>query len=184
MLEKQLEDVKNSNVDVIDSDGDYLTTMKSVDESKSIKESYNFYSSNKTVKDYFDNVIVNAEGIEGADIRFTDYLITDKGKLEVGFIKLPDDNAIIVIPSFDYQWIGDWDMALQVYDIITEEVSEIYDIQTFVNSIDGDPSPNKIDKILSNLSKSEVVDLNESKSIKEGLSAKEVLEQAKKLLEK
>ena len=137
---------------------------------ESLKESYRFYGSDKTVQDYFNNVIVKAEGIDGASIIFTNYLITDKGKLELGFIKLPDGNVIVVIPSFDYQWIGDWDMALQVYDIITEEVSEIYDIQTFVNSIDGDPSPNKIDKILSNLSKSEVVDLNES--LKESVSGK------------
>lgn len=146
--------------------------LKEYQKSKSIKESYRFYGSNQTVKDYFNNVIVNAEHVKDADIRFTNYLITDKGKLEIGFIKLPyetfpDDDALIVIPSFDYQWIGDWDSALEVYDIITKKVSEIYDIQTFVNSISGDPSPEKIDKILRSLSKSEVVDLEESKSIKD-----------------
>lgn len=146
--------------------------LKESQKSKSIKESYRFYGSNKTVKDYFNNVIVNAERVKDADIRFTNYLITDKGKLEIGFIKLPyetfpDDDAIIVIPSFDYQWIGDWDSALEVYDIITKKVSEIYDIQTFVNSISGDPSPEKVDKILRGLSKSKVVDLKESKSIKD-----------------
>ena len=142
--------------------------LKEYQKSKFIKESYRFYGSNQTVKDYFNNVIVNAEHVKDADIRFINYLITDKGKLEIGFIKLPyetfpDDDALIVIPSFDYQWVGDWDSALEVYDIITKKVSEIYDIQTFVNSIDGDPSPEKIDKILRSLSKSEVVDLEESK---------------------
>ena len=146
--------------------------LKESQKSKSIKESYRFYGSNETVKDYFNNVIINAEHVKDADIRFINYLITDKGKLEIGFIKLPyetfpDDDAIIVIPSFDYQWIGDWDSALEVYDIITKKVSEIYDIQTFVNSISGDPSPEKLDKILRSLSKSKVVDLEESKSINE-----------------
>lgn len=136
---------------------------------ESLKESYRFYGSDKTVQDYFNNVIVKAEGIDGASIIFTNYLITDKGKLELGFIKLPDGNVIVVIPSFDYQWVGDWDSALEVYDTITEEVAEFYDIETFVNSIEGDPSPSKIDKIVRNLSKSEVVDLNESKSIKEAV---------------
>ena len=157
-----------------EDDWTMYAAIKESQKSKSIKESYRFYGSNKTVKDYFNNVIVNAERVKDADIRFTNYLITDKGKLEIGFIKLPyetfpDDDAIIVIPSFDYQWIGDWDSALEVYDIITKKVSEIYDIQTFVNSISGDPSPEKIDKILRSLSKSEVVDLEESKSIKEDI---------------
>ena len=158
-----------------DEDGwTMYAAIKESQKSKSIKESYRFYGSNQTVKDYFNNVIVNAEHVKDADIRFINYLITDKGKLEIGFIKLPyetfpDDDALIVIPSFDYQWIGDWDSALEVYDIITKKVSEIYDIQTFVNSIDGDPSPEKIDKILRSLSKSEVVDLEESKSIKEDI---------------
>ena len=158
-----------------DEDGwTMYAAIKESQKSKSIKESYRFYGSNETVKDYFNNVIINAEHVKDADIRFINYLITDKGKLEIGFIKLPyetfpDDDAIIVIPSFDYQWIGDWDSALEVYDIITKKVSEIYDIQTFVNSISGDPSPEKIDKILRSLSKSEVVDLEESKSIKEDI---------------
>ena len=157
-----------------EDDWTMYAAIKESQKSKSIKESYRFYGSNKTVKDYFNNVIVNAERVKDADIRFTNYLITDKGKLEIGFIKLPyetfpDDDAIIVIPSFDYQWIGDWDSALEVYDIITKKVSEIYDIQTFIGSIDGDPSPEKIDKILRSLSKSEVVDLEESKSIKEDI---------------
>lgn len=155
-----------------EDDWTMYAAIKESQKSKSIKESYRFYGSNQTVKDYFNNVIVNAERVKDADIRFINYLITDKGKLEIGFIKLPyetfpDDDALIVIPSFDYQWIGDWDSALEVYDIITKKVSEIYDIQTFVNSIDGDPSPEKIDKILRSLSKSEVVDLEESKSINE-----------------
>ena len=158
-----------------DEDGwTMYAAIKESQKSKSIKESYRFYGSNQTVKDYFNNVIINAEHVKDADIRFINYLITDKGKLEIGFIKLPyetfpDDDALIVIPSFDYQWIGDWDSALEVYDIITKKVSEIYDIQTFVNSIGGDPSPKKIDKILRDLSKSEVVDLEESKSIKEDI---------------
>ena len=158
-----------------DEDGwTMYAAIKESQKSKSIKESYRFYGSNETVKDYFNNVIINAEHVKDADIRFINYLITDKDKLEIGFIKLPyetfpDDDAIIVIPSFDYQWIGDWDSALEVYDIITKKVSEIYDIQTFVNSIGGDPSPEKIDKILRSLSKSEVVDLEESKSIKEDI---------------
>ena len=158
-----------------DDDGwTMYAAIKESHKSKSIKESYRFYGSNETVKDYFNNVIINAEHVKDADIRFINYLITDKGKLEIGFIKLPyetfpDDDALIVIPSFDYQWIGDWDSALEVYDTITKKVSEIYDIQTFVNSIGGDPSPEKIDKILRSLSRSEVVDLEESKSIKEDI---------------
>ena len=132
------------------------------------------YDINKTVKDYLNELIVDIEHMEDAEIRFTNYLITDKGKLEIGFIKLPYDSpiygdAMIVIPSFDYQWSGDWDSALEIYDSITKKVSEIYDIQTFIGSIDGDLSPEKIDKILRDLSKSEVVDLEESKSIKEDI---------------
>ena len=112
--------------------------------------------------------------MEDAKIRFINYLITNKGKLEIGFIELPYDSpiygdAMIVIPSFEYQWSGDWDSALEIYDIITKKISEIYDIQTFIHSIDGDLSPEKIDKILRSLSKSEVVDLEESKSIKEDI---------------
>lgn len=132
------------------------------------------YDINKTVKDYLNELIVDVEHTEDAKIRFINYLITDKGKFEIGLIELPYDSpiygdAMIVIPSFDYQWSGDWDSALEIYDSITKKVSEIYDIQTFVNSIDGDPSPEKIDKILRSLSKSEVVDLEESKSINEDI---------------
>lgn len=158
-----------------DEDGwTMYAAIKESQKSKSIKESYRFYGSNETVKDYFNNVIINAEHVKDADIRFINYLITDKGKLEIGFIKLPyetfpDDDALIVIPSFDYQWSGDWDSALEIYDSITKKVSEIYDIQAFIHSIDGDPSPEKIDKILRSLSRSEVVDLEESKSIKEDI---------------
>ena len=130
------------------------------------------YDINKTVKDYLNELIVDVEHTEDAKIRFINYLITDKGKLEIGLIELPYDSpiygdAMIVIPSFDYQWSGDWDSALEIYDSITKKVSEIYDIQTFIDSIDGDISPEKIDKILRDLSRSEVVDLEESKSIKE-----------------
>ena len=130
------------------------------------------YDINKTVKDYLNELIVDVEHTEDAKIRFINYLITDKGKLEIGLIELPYDSpiygdAMIVIPSFDYQWSGDWDSALEIYDSITKKVSEIYDIQTFIDSIDGDISPEKIDKILRDLSKSEVVDLEESKSIKD-----------------
>lgn len=132
------------------------------------------YDINKTVKDYLNELIVDVEHTEDAKIRFINYLITDKGKLEIGLIELPYDSpiygdAMIVIPSFDYQWSGDWDSALEIYDIITKKVSEIYDIQTFIGSIDGDLSPEKIDKILRDLSRSEVVDLKESKSIKEDI---------------
>ena len=130
------------------------------------------YDINKTVKDYLNELIVDVEHTEDAKIRFINYLITDKGKLEIGLIELPYDSpiygdAMIVIPSFDYQWSGDWDSALEIYDSITKKVSEIYDIQTFIDSIDGDISPEKIDKILRDLSRSEVVDLEESKSIKD-----------------
>ena len=130
------------------------------------------YDINKTVKDYLNELIVDVEHTEDAKIRFINYLITDKGKLEIGLIELPYDSpiygdAMIVIPSFDYQWSGDWDSALEIYDSITKKVSEIYDIQTFIDSIDGDISSEKIDKILRDLSRSEVVDLEESKSIKE-----------------
>ena len=132
------------------------------------------YDINKTVKDYLNELIVDVEHTEDAKIRFINYLITDKGKLEIGLIELPYDSpiygdAMIVIPSFDYQWSGDWDSALEIYDSITKKVSEIYDIQTFIGSIDGDLSPEKIDKILRDLSRSEVVDLEESKSIKEDI---------------
>lgn len=132
------------------------------------------YDINKTVKDYLNELIVDVEHTEDAKIRFINYLITDKGKLEIGLIELPYDSpiygdAMIVIPSFDYQWSGDWDSALEIYDSITKKVSEIYDIQTFIGSIDGDLSPEKVDKILRSLSKSEVVDLEESKSIKEDI---------------
>ena len=132
------------------------------------------YDINKTVKDYLNELIVDVEHTEDAKIRFINYLITDKGKLEIGLIELPYDSpiygdAMIVIPSFDYQWSGDWDSALEIYDSITKKVSEIYDIQTFIGSIDGDLSPEKVDKILRDLSRSEVVDLKESKSIKEDI---------------
>lgn len=130
------------------------------------------YDINKTVKDYLNELIVDVEHTEDAKIRFINYLITDKGKLEIGLIELPYDSpiygdAMIVIPSFDYQWSGDWDSALEIYDSITKRVSEIYDIQTFIDSIDSDLSPEKVDKILRGLSKSKVVDLKESKSIKD-----------------
>ncbi len=144
--------------------------LKEYQKSKFYKP-YTFYS-NKTVKDYLNELIVDVEHTEDAEIRFINYLITDKGKLEIGLIELPYDSpiygdAMIVIPSFDYQWSGDWDSALEIYDSITKKVSEIYDIQTFIGSIDGDLSPEKIDKILRDLSKSEVIDLEESKSIKD-----------------
>lgn len=150
------------------------SNIKESRKSKSIKEPYRFYGSNQTVKDYLNNLIVDVEHMEDAKIRFINYLITNKGKLEIGFIELPYDSpiygdAMIVIPSFEYQWSGDWDSALEIYDIITKKISEIYDIQTFIHSIDGDLSPEKIDKILRSLSKSEVVDLEESKSIKEDI---------------
>lgn len=150
------------------------SNIKESRKSKSIKEPYRFYGSNQTVKDYLNNLIVDVEHTEDAKIRFINYLITNKGKLEIGFIELPYDSpiygdAMIVIPSFEYQWSGDWDSALEIYDIITKKISEIYDIQTFIHSIDGDLSPEKIDKILRSLSKSEVVDLEESKSIKEDI---------------
>ena len=130
------------------------------------------YDINKTVKDYLNELIVDVEHTEDAKIRFINYLITDKGKLEIGLIELPYDSpiygdAMIVIPSFDYQWSDEWNRALEIYDSITKKVSEIYDIQTFIDSIDGDISPEKIDKILRDLSKSGVVDLEESKSIKD-----------------
>lgn len=132
------------------------------------------YDINKTVKDYLNELIVDVEHTEDAKIRFINYLITDKGKFEIGLIELPYDSpiygdAMVVIPSFDYQWSGDWDSALEIYDSITKKVSEIYDIQTFIDSIDGDLSPEKVDKILRGLSKSKVVDLKESKSIKEDI---------------
>ena len=132
------------------------------------------YDINKTVKDYLNELIVDVEHTEDAKIRFINYLITDKGKFEIGLIELPYGSpiygdAMIVIPSFDYQWSGDWDSALEIYDSITKKVSEIYDIQTFIGSIDGDLSPEKVDKILRDLSRSEVVDLKESKSIKEDI---------------
>lgn len=148
--------------------------LKEYQKSKFLKNPYKFYGSNKTVKDYLNELIVDVEHTEDAEIRFINYLITDKGKLEIGFIELPYDSpiygdAMIVIPSFEYQWSGDWDSALEIYDTITKKVSEIYDIQTFIHSIDCDLSPEKIDKILRDLSKSKVVDLKESKSIKEDI---------------
>ena len=167
-----LEDEDEDDTEEDDEDGEDDTEEDDEDEDDADEDEPYTYDINKTVKDYLNELIVDVEHTEDAKIRFINYLITDKGKLEIGLIELPYDSpiygdAMIVIPSFDYQWSGDWDSALEIYDSITKKVSEIYDIQTFIGSIDGDLSPEKIDKILRDLSKSGVVDLEESKSIKD-----------------
>lgn len=93
------------------------------------------YDINRTSSDYVN--LMNERGLDGHMSLLDDStIITNKGKLNIGLVSLDDldDKSLIVIPAYDFQWIGTSDEAEEVYDLFLNE-DNFDDIEGVIDSL-------------------------------------------------